>query len=160
MRSRCFHDEPSGILLAEECGALTVSQNGRSYLALRWKMTEELVAVVQTALHFGLSKLWQTGHPRGRQSSHISFSRTHESASWVFSLGLEAQPPRLQKITFNKRFLPIFEASDLEWTRQKAGGNLFIPPGRLIDTLTLLREHACQSTGSCMAGPAPAPGAA
>lgn len=160
MRPRCFHDAQNDIALVEEGGALTVRQDGRCYLALRWKMTEELVAVVQTALHFGLSKLWQAGHPRGRQSSHISFSRTHEPASWVFSLGLEARPPRLQKITFNKRFLPIFEASDLEWTRQKAGGNLFIPPDRLVDTLTLLREDLRQSTESSLAEPAPAPGVA
>ena len=120
---------------------LSVSQHGRSYLALRWKLTEEVVAVVHTAVRFGLTKLWQEGHPRGRHSSHISFSRTHEPASWVFALGLEACPPRLQRITFNKRFLPIFEASDLQWTCPKTGGNIFIPPDRLAETLTVLRER-------------------
>lgn len=104
-------------------------------------MTEEVIAVVRTAISFGLSKLWQADHPKGAQSSYISFSRTHEPASWVFALGLEARPPRLQKITFNKRFLPVFEASHLEWTRQKGGGNVFIPPDGLVDTLTALREH-------------------
>ncbi|WP_332690701.1 hypothetical protein [Bosea sp. (in: a-proteobacteria)] len=121
---------------------LTVRQDGRSYLALRWKLTEEVVSVVHTALRFGVSKLWQTGHPKGRQSSHISFSRTHEPASWVFALGLEACPPRLQRITFNKRLRPIFEASDLEWTREKTGGNIFIPPGRLAGALAMLCERA------------------
>lgn len=119
---------------------LSVSQHGRSYLALRWKLTEEVVAVVHTAVRFGLTKLWQEGHPRGRHSSHISFSPTHEPASWVFALGLEACPPRLQRITFNKRYLPIFEASRLEWTCQKAGGHIFIPPGSLAEALALLRE--------------------
>jgi hypothetical protein len=148
LRTAYFHDLENDILLAEEGGVLTVSQDGRSYLALRWKMTEEVVAVVQTAIRFGLSKLWQDGHPKGRQSSHISFSCTHEPASWVFALGLEACPPRLQKITFNKRFLPIFEASHLEWSSQKSGGHILVPPGSLAEVLGLLRARVTRSAAS------------
>lgn len=145
LRSGCFHDAENDILLIEKEGVLTVTQNGRSYLALRWKMTEEVAAVVLTAIRFGLSKLWQDGHPKGRQSSHISFSCSHEPASWVFALGLEACPPRLQKITFNKRFLPIFEASHIEWTRQKSGGHIFVPPGSLAEVLGILRARVTRS---------------
>lgn len=148
LRSGCFHDVENDILLVEKEGVLTVTQDGRSYLALRWKLTEEVVSVVRTAIGFGLSKLWQAGHPKGRQSSHISFSRTQAPASWVFALGLEACPPRLRKITFNKRLLPVFAASDLEWTCRKAGGNIFIPPERLTETLAWLGERLPHQEGA------------
>ncbi len=141
MRSYCFRDEAHDILIREERGVLTIRQHGRCYRALRWQMTEELVCVLRTAIGFGLTRLWQVGHPRGPDSSHISFSRTHAPRSWVFALGLEARPPRLRTIAFSKRFLAAFETSGLSWSRRGGAAHLFVAPERLGETLAALGGH-------------------
>lgn len=124
---RAFEDAASGIRIVEKAGYLTIEQDGRHYAARRWKLTSEVENLVRTAVAHGFNKLWQDGRPQGAESSYISFSRTHDKHSWIFSIGLEAGPPALSRVTFNKRFETIFDDVGVDWIRQKHGGrNLLI----------------------------------
>lgn len=125
--ARAFEDAANGIRITEESGYLAIEQDGRFYAARRWKLTSEVENLVRTAIAHGFTKVWQDGRPRGQESSHISFSRSHRRNSWVFSIGLEAGPPALSRVTFNKRFQETFVRIGVDWTRQKHGGhNIFI----------------------------------
>jgi hypothetical protein len=96
--------------------------------------------VIDTALSFGLTHLWQKGHPSKDESHHISFSFSHEPESWIFVIGGEAKPPHLKFFTFNKRLKADFKDSGFEWTwewENSGGKNILIQPR---DLRTIL-EH-------------------
>lgn len=136
-----FERPEVGLVMEETPVGTRVSQGGRTYLARKWKLTPEVVGVVETALEFGLSCVWQDGHPGGDESHHISFSFSREKASWVFVIGAEAGPPALKKVTFHKRLKEYFKSAGLGWmwNWETAGGkNILVAPGDLRSVLETL----------------------
>jgi hypothetical protein len=128
------------IQIRKHINGLLISQRERTYLARKWQITSEVQDVIDTALSFGLTHLWQKGHPSKDESHHISFSFSHEPESWIFVIGGEAKPPHLKFVTFNKRFKAYFKDSGFEWTwewENSGGKNILIQPR---DLRTIL-EH-------------------
>ena len=108
-----------------------ISQDGKSYIARNWKITEEVKTIIIKAAKSGFSKLWRQNHPQDRYfyngpdylkgSHHIGFSKSH-SSPWLFVLGGESLSriggiQRVKEITFNKFFGEIMK-SDPNLTNQ------------------------------------------
>ncbi|MDX2176443.1 MAG: hypothetical protein SF028_08225 [Candidatus Sumerlaeia bacterium] len=127
--------------LREVPGGVQVTQHGRTYLARRWRLTPQVLGVVESALSHGLTALWQQGHPGGDDSHHISFAFDHRPASWVFVIGGEARPPALRCVTFNKRLKEYFKVNGLGylWQWETDGGkNILVRPEDLAPVLSVL----------------------
>lgn len=130
---------------------LIISQNGASYIANKWQLTDEVISIINLAHSAGLTCHWQKGHPSaskykgasGYQSGihHISFARSHDE-KWVFVLGGEAKPPAVNIITFNKDFKQFLDNSGCEAEWEWAGGkNIFVQPKYLHKLLNLLTKE-------------------
>ena len=53
-----------GLKLEEKQG-VKVIQNGKSYFAHDWQLTDDVKEVIETFIHHRFDKLWVEGHPRG-----------------------------------------------------------------------------------------------
>lgn len=129
------------IRLEEVADGIQVTQHGRTYLARKWQLTPNVRSVIDSALQHGLTCLWQTNHPRGETSHHISFSFTHSKASWVFVIGSPSAPPELKRVIFSKRLKPYFESLTWrwDWEWEKGGGqDIFVDPNDLDGILDAL----------------------
>lgn len=150
--------QPVGILLEEMDGSLYVSQGGKKYKARKWKLTGELFDIIDLAIRNGLGSVWRErgkrspqGHPRQSYfeggdnfeegSHHIGFSRTSEER-WVFVIGGEAGPPRINKVTFEKHYAAFLEAANIQYEKITGGGkDLSINPKDLEKALDYLTEN-------------------
>lgn len=124
--------------IAPEPEGLRVSQHGRSYLARRWRLTPQVLEVIDTAFEFGLTHLWQDKHPSGDESNHVSFSFSHIPDTWVFVIGKEALPPGLRCITFHKRLKGYLKAAGLGEWENSGGKNILVRPEKLSAALSAL----------------------
>ena len=52
------------LTLEKDTGGVRVTQNGKSYLARRWQLTDEVKGVIRKTTHHGFDKLWVDGHPK------------------------------------------------------------------------------------------------
>ena len=103
-----------GLTLEEKQG-VKVIQNGKSYFARDWQLTDDVKEVIETSIHHRFDKLWVEGHPRGWESHHICFSRSH-SLPWDYLIGGEGVKKR-DRITVNKNHKGILD-------RERKKGNL------------------------------------
>ncbi|MGC6452611.1 MAG: hypothetical protein ACON31_01725 [Candidatus Puniceispirillaceae bacterium] len=112
-----------------------IKQNNVTYIARRWKMTDEVKGILKTAADFGFDRFWRVNHPQNsylednlnylKGSHHIGCSPTHDSP-WIFVLGAESLSRRLgsqvvKEITFNRVYHELMDAaleSDGEPLRQ------------------------------------------
>jgi hypothetical protein len=127
-----FEEVPEGV---------RVTQHGSTYIARKWRLTPEVLKVIDSALSHGLTALWQHGHPKGETSHHLSFSFDHSPASWVLAIGAPSGPPKLRCVTMNKKYKEYFKASGLGyyWQFENSGGqNIEIRPEDLTSILTIL----------------------
>jgi hypothetical protein len=139
--STLSYPELGDLVLEDREGGTWISQRGKAYLARRWRLTDQVVKIVESAIESGLTCLWQSGHPKGGSSHHISFSFTHAPASWIFVLGGEARPPEVRQITLNKKLKDLLEKSDIHYFWESAGGkNFTIATEDLTDFLALVKN--------------------
>lgn len=127
--------------LEEVANGVQVTQHWRTYLARKWRLSSEVIKVVENALLHGVTAFWQHGHPSKSESHHISFSFDHRPASWLFAIGSPSCPPSLRCITFNKHLKEYFKANGLGyyWQWETSGGqNINIQPQDLSSILTIL----------------------
>lgn len=128
-------------MLEEIDGALQITQDGRTYLARNWKLTDELVDVIEIALSHGLTALWRKNHPRDAfcdhgsrfevGSHHIGFSRNHNE-SWVFVADRSSTPPFPRRIIFNKKLASYLMNQHQQFQYETGGGhNLIVPRDQL-----------------------------
>ncbi len=97
-----------------------ISQDGRTYIAREWKITEEVKEILVLAVELGYQKCWRFGHPQDsyllggsnylKGCHHIGWSKSH-SDPWIFVLGAESLKRRggtqiVKEITFNKHLEP------------------------------------------------------
>lgn len=129
---------------------LKVEQDGQNYLARRWRLTPKLKRIVNLALKYGFSKVWREGHPHAAfltggpkyrfGTHHIAFSRDHVER-WVFAIDINAKPPDIDVVVFQKRKIQILEQvlerkldpgeamQPGKWKKEKGGGkNYFVHP--------------------------------
>lgn len=120
------------LLLDDRSNGVFVAQHEKFYLAQKWKLTDRVQDIIRLALDHGLTCLWQQGHPGSDISPHISFSFSHQRASWVFCIGEGAGPPNVRAVTVSKRQRGILQAAGLDAFWENAGGkNFSIAPAKL-----------------------------
>lgn len=144
-----FEDARSGIRVVERSSYLTIEQDGRAFTARRWKLTQEVRGLLSKAISRGYGKLWQDERPKGGESSYISFSRTHHKDSWVFQIGLEARPPALAFVTFNKRYLADIVAAGVPYAVKQSGGqHILVAPENFDKALAQIEQGSSARPGS------------
>ena len=117
--------ELGDLKLEDRENGIQISQRKKSYIARKWRLTDQVVGIVDAAINAGLTCLWQEGHPGGETSHHISFSFSHSKASWIFVLGGEARPPEVRSITVSKKLVSLLRASGIHHFWESAGGKNF-----------------------------------
>jgi len=110
---------------------ISVSQRNVTYVARKWKLTDNVKYIIDIAHKAGLTCHWQYGHPSSnvylgnngfeKGSHHLSFSRSHEE-KWIFVIGAEAHPPNVDFITFNKAYRNFVANSGVTWRWEWSGG--------------------------------------
>ena len=118
-----------------------VTQDGRTYIARNWKITEQLKKFILIAIDVGFKKLWRTNHPMdsyllGNENylmgcHHISCSRTHNTP-WIFALGAECFSnvggrQIIKEVTFNKIHGDLIR----ELLEKKGGKDMYLHNGRI-----------------------------
>ena len=93
-----------------------ITQDGRTYIARKWKMTEQVKEILLKSVETGFPKFWRYGQPQDsyftggsnylKGSHHISCSSRHDDP-WVFALGAESLgkekgEQKVKEVTFNK----------------------------------------------------------
>lgn len=138
-------------------GALEITQNGCTYRARKWRLTPELIEVIDTAIEFGFSAFWVKGHPSSpyknggfrflQGSHHITFARAH-GERWVFVVDGSASPPVPRDVTFNRGLRDFLDRIGQAHSWEHSGGhNLRVPRGSLrsvlerLDATTLDQMH-------------------
>ena len=144
----------ANLTLTETANGILVQQDGRVYRSGKWKLTEQIIEIVDTAIEYGLTAQWQNGHPSDaffeggskfdKGIHHISFAPSH-AHKWVFVMGHEGvrkpwNDQFLEKLTFNKKYRNFVAQSDVSWEWEiHRGKNLFVSPdnlGTLLSGLT------------------------
>ena len=124
------------LLITEQDEGLLIVQNNKTFLARKWKLTQEVRNIIELSLNKGFCKLWVEGHPKGDTSHYICFSRSH-SKPWEYLIGGEARPPNVKIITVNATHRKLLETSNVNLHWQNFGGkHLFLSPK--IEMLELL----------------------
>ena len=92
-----------------------VAQDNVTYIARRWRMTDEVKTILTASAELGFDKFWRFNHPQNsylegnvnylKGCHHISCSASHDSP-WIFALGAESLSRRrgnqvVKEITFN-----------------------------------------------------------
>ena len=100
-----------------------VAQNNVTYIARRWRMTDEVKTILTTSAELGFDKFWRFNHPQDsylegnvnylKGCHHISCSASHDSP-WIFALGAESLSRRLgnqvvKEITFNRVYDDVLD---------------------------------------------------
>ena len=128
--------EKNNLSIKEQTDGLLISQNNKTFLARKWRLTQEVKEIIKLSLNKGFNKLWVEGHPKGNESHYVCFSRSH-SKPWEFLIGAEAKPPDIKMITVNNTHRKLLETSNLNFHWQNFGGkHLFLSPK--IEMLELL----------------------
>lgn len=131
--------EPDSVHTGHTNWCVEVRQHGKAYRARNWRLTDDVIGVIEVALNHRLAAMWQRGHPQptymrsldtstedvGKKfymgSHHLSFARFREK--WVFVLGAGCLPADdLRFVTFRGAFYyspkGISGHSELTWAWQ------------------------------------------
>lgn len=141
----------SGTSMKDQGDAILVTQNERQYRARDWRLTQEVVDVVDAAFSRGLTANWVVGHPKDkycndgtefiRGSHHITFARNHNEG-WIFVLGEESKPPNFRFVTFNHRYGSFVHRTGLPYQWEHSGGhNIYIATSDLDAVLAQLTQE-------------------
>jgi hypothetical protein len=138
----------TGLKISDLGDSLHIYQNGQEYKARSWRLTPDLVNVIDTAIRYGLVANWTNGVPqksyrRGgkdfEKGSHsIPFARRHDE-SWIMCLDGWAGPPNIRDIVFKDRYWHFIASTGVPYKWEHAGGhNVRIEPTYLDATLSKL----------------------
>ena len=123
--------------LKEEPGGVRVTQNGKSYLADKWKLREDVRAMIYLSISQCFHCLWVKNHPRGDAIHYICFARSH-TPPWDYLLANESNGER---ITVNKNHENKLRQAGIYFEVQTGGGrHLTVLPelrnmGRIIEAI-------------------------
>ena len=104
--------------LKEEPGGVRVTQNGKSYLADKWKLREDVRAMIYLSISQCFHCLWVKNHPRGDAIHYICFARSH-TPPWDYLLANESNGER---ITVNKNHENKLRQAGIYFEVQTGGG--------------------------------------
>lgn len=131
---------------AEERG-LKIQQCGEAYLAKNWRLTNEVIGIVETAVKFGLTSALQQRHPQaakryetGETVEYISFSLS-PTDYWVFAVDDQCSPSwkvrdECYRVIFKRAYRAPLRAAgiatEVEW---RSPQNIFVARNNLEDAL-------------------------
>jgi len=108
--------EPAQLTLTEVEAGLLIQQHEDSYIARHWRLTPDVLSVVQLAMNFGLVCMIQNRHPqaskrgaRGDGTVYMSFAR-RSTEYWVLTIdqnsSVTGKKPwgRLKQVLISKRY--------------------------------------------------------
>tara|TARA_B100000989_G_scaffold283428_1_gene249329 strand:+ start:1210 stop:2112 length:903 start_codon:yes stop_codon:yes gene_type:complete len=118
-----FENNKIDLVITEEIDGLKISQNGKSYLAKEWKLTEKVLKIIDISIKNGFDKFWVNGHPQNKatHAHYICFSRSYQKP-WEYLIGKEANPPEVNYITVNNSHRKVLEVSGIDINWQEVGG--------------------------------------
>ena len=140
--------------LRNTVGGILVSQNGAAYIARKWRLTEQVVEVVQWALDSGLCWLIQNGHPKeshryphGNGGEYIAFSPVQENL-WVFAI--DQQSPTnskermdVRRAVFQKKYRAIFNEHGIRFRAEPSvNKNLLVELSDLREAIAVAASVA------------------
>ncbi len=140
--------------LQETCDGILVSQDGASYVARNWRLTEKVVEVVQWALNSGLYWLIQNGHPKeshryphGNGGNYISFSPLQDNL-WVFAID-EQSPSNsidrtdVRRAVFQKKYRAVFDENGIRFKIESRNTkNLIVEQNNLREAIAVASSVA------------------
>ena len=105
---------------------LRISQGNAAYIARRWRLSDDVQAIVNHSIEAGLTCLIRHGHPR--ESSHlpagvgvdyIGFSPS-PAHHWVFVLNMDSRPDKTPLVsgTFDKTYEHVLAAAGVPFAPQ------------------------------------------
>jgi len=122
----------TGLRVVDDGDAVIIEQSGRRYRASKWRLTDDVLAVIDSAMRNGLLATWIPGHPRddyfedGRKFNagihHITFARRHTDKRWVFVLGGTNGPPEITSVTFNWHYLRAVLTAGVDYQMETKHG--------------------------------------
>ena len=107
--------------LKEETGGVRITQNGKSYLANKWKLREDVRAMIYLSISKCFHCLWVKNHPRGDAIHYICFARSH-TPPWDYLLAIETEKNFGESITVNKNHKEKLRTAKIHFVQQKRGG--------------------------------------
>ena len=108
-----------GLTLEEKQG-VRVSQNGKSYLARRWQLREDVRAMIYLSISQCFHCLWVKNHPRVDAIHYICFARSH-TPPWDYLLAIETEKNFGESITVNKNHKEKLCTAKIHFVQQTSG---------------------------------------
>ena len=96
------------LTLEKDTGGVRITQNGKSYLAEKWKLREDFIAMIYLSISQCFNCLWVKNHPSnkkilaGTPTHYICFARSH-IPPWNYLLAIETEKNFGESITVNKK---------------------------------------------------------
>ena len=122
------------LTLKEEPGGFRVTQNGKSYLADKWKLREDVRAMIYLSISQCFNCLWVKNHPSdkkilaGTPTHYICFARSH-IPPWDYLLAIETEKNFGESITVNKKHKEKLRTAKIHFVQQKRGSrHLMVVP--------------------------------
>ncbi|MBI5376409.1 MAG: DUF91 domain-containing protein [Candidatus Schekmanbacteria bacterium] len=119
---------------------LLISQGGDAYVAKEWRLTQQVIKIIEIALQNGLVSLIQNGHPQpskrepmGDGAEYLSFGRVpNELCLMVLNKNSPTNPNSrtdVKKVLFRKHYRHVLKQSDIpfEVEKYRNASNIEVP---------------------------------
>jgi|SRR5210317_1484511 hypothetical protein len=114
------------LTLEEETGGVRITQNGKSYLTDKWKLREDVRAMIYLSISQCFHCLWVKNHPSnkkllaGTPTHYICFTRSH-TPPWDYLLAIETEKNFGESITINKKHKKKLCTAKIHFVQQTSG---------------------------------------
>lgn len=140
----------AGLQVVSEPRGLRIQQIASSYLALDWRLTDQVRGFIDAAVEAGFRTLIRSQHPqpnrRERGVRYIGFSRTpHER--WVavldqYSPATGLQGGTVRRFTVEQAYRAVLDSKGIPYSQERGGGrNLFVEFERHPDVFAAAAAH-------------------
>ena len=138
----------NGIELKDLNGGVLVKQFGDAYLARKWRLTDQTIQLVQTAIKSDLRWMIRVGHPQaralwpsGRGTVYLAFSPTREN-QWSMAIDRFSESSGdYGAAVFNGKYHSQFVQHEVAFEfekRNRSAGHMVVAREYVLSTLRLL----------------------
>ena len=139
-----------GLTIVDEPRGVWIQQHGSCYVALDWRLTDQVRAFIDAAVAAGFTTLIRSQHPQPNRREtgvkYIGFSRTpHER--WVAVLDQYSPATGLRggvvrRFTVEQAYRAVLESRGIPYLQERGGGrNLYVEFERHPDVFTAASAH-------------------